>query len=85
MKKYLVSYPIVMGCLAFAITFYFSHYRLQQDVNAQYPLTPDAPLPLAAKIRRMLPSTGYSVLVIPVKLIYKKLATFLTDYGSLEG
>ncbi|UJR16383.1 hypothetical protein I4U23_003286 [Adineta vaga] len=80
-KKYLVSYPIVMGCLVFAMTLYFTYYGIQERTNTNYPLT-NSGIPVETKVRRMIPSTGYSLLVIPVKLIYKKLATFLTDFEN---
>jgi hypothetical protein len=31
---------------------------------------------------RMMPSTGYSLLIIPMNLVYKKLAIFMTDFGK---
>ncbi|CAF1634206.1 unnamed protein product [Adineta ricciae] len=80
-KKYLVSYPIVMGCLALALTLYFTYYKIQQRTNENFPLG-NPSNPIETKVRRMLPSMVYSLSLIPVKLIYKNIATFLTDYEN---
>jgi hypothetical protein len=31
---------------------------------------------------RTIPSAGYSLLIIPMNLVYKKLAIFMTDFGK---
>ena len=69
-----------MGCLAVSLTIYFTYYRIQKKTNDKNPLDDSSPV-VQSKIMRMIPSTGYSLLLIPIKLIYKKLATFLTDFG----
>ena len=80
LKKYLVTYPIVMLCLALSLWIYFAYYAVQQKTDKQYPLEATAILP-TAKLMRMVPSTGYSLLIIPMNLVYKKLAVFMTNYG----
>ncbi|CAF1064866.1 unnamed protein product [Adineta steineri] len=80
-KKYLVSYPIIMGCLIGSLTVYFTFYRTQKKMHAEYPLE-NPKNPLETKLMRMAPSTCYSLVVIPIKLFYRKLATFLTDYEN---
>ena len=72
---------MIVGCLAISLTIYFTYYRIQKKTNEEYPLTAPA-VGVQTKVMRMIPSTGYSLLVIPIKLIYKKLATFLTDFGK---
>jgi hypothetical protein len=73
----------MMGCLALALTIYFTYYRIQKSTNDQYPLK-ESVLLVQAKFMRMVPSTGYSLLIIPINMVYKKLATFLTDFGKSE-
>jgi len=60
---------------------YYTFNRLKKKINAEYPLDSSSSVSLEIKILRMLPPTCYSVLVIVIKVTYKKLATFLTDSG----
>ncbi len=83
LKRYLISYPLIMASLATALTVYFTFYRIQRQVHKQYPLNDPSLPPLEVKIKRMLPSTCYSLLIIPIKLGYEKLATFLNDNGKM--
>ena len=69
-----------MGCLALSLTIYFTYYRIQRNTNDRYPLTQSLAL-VQAKFMRMVPSTGYSLLILPINIVYKKLATFLTNNG----
>lgn len=69
-----------MGCLALSITIYFTYYRIQRNTDENYPLTKSLAF-VQAKFMRMVPSTSYSLLILPINIAYKKLATFLTDYG----
>ena len=69
-----------MLCLALSLWIYFAYYAVQQKTDKKYPLETPAILP-TAKLMRMVPSTGYSLLIIPMNLIYKKLAIFMTNYG----
>ncbi|CAF0803540.1 unnamed protein product [Rotaria sordida] len=81
LKKYLVTYPVVMCCLALSLWIYFGYYRIQIKTNNNYPL--DSSLfSIHAKLMRTMPSAGYSLLIIPMNLIYKKIATYLTDYEN---
>ena len=84
MKKYLISYPFIMVCLALSLTIYFTYYRIQRTTDEKYPLTKSLSL-VQAKFMRMVPSTGYSLLILPINIIYKKLATFLTDFGRMNA
>jgi len=70
-----------VGSLAFALTFYFNYFRVQKYVNGLYPLDKSVSI-IPSKVARLVPSISYSVLLIPVKLLYKKLATFLNDFGK---
>jgi hypothetical protein len=72
-----------MACLAISLAIYFTYYRIQKSTNDQYPLE-DSSFSAQSKIMRMVPSAGYSLLIIPIKLAYKKLAIFLTDFGNTE-
>jgi hypothetical protein len=70
-----------MGCLAISLTMYFTYCRIQKKTDDQYPL--DGSVFMAkVKVMRLAPSIGYSLLIIPINMLYKKLATFLTDYGK---
>jgi len=60
---------------------YYTFNRLKKKINAEYPLDSSSSVSLETKVLRMLPPTCYSVLVIVIKVTYKKLATFLTDSG----
>jgi hypothetical protein len=72
-----------MGCLAVSLTIYFTYYGIQKKTNNQYPL--DGSLFVAqAKAMRIVPSIGYSLLIIPINMMYKKLATFLTNFGKTK-
>ena len=69
-----------MCCLATSLTIYFTYYRIQAKTDKTYPLDGSI-LFVRAKVMRMVPSTGYSLLIIPINMAYKKLATFLTKTG----
>ena len=69
-----------MGCLALSLTIYFTYYGIQNRTNDQYPLAESVFL-AKAKVMRMVPSTGYSLLIIPINIMYKKLAAFLNNFG----
>jgi hypothetical protein len=79
-KKYLITYPMITACLATSLSIYFTYYGIQQSTNDRYPLDASA-LFASAKFMRMIPSAGYSLLIIPINLAYRKLATRLTDFG----
>ncbi|CAF3286759.1 unnamed protein product [Rotaria sp. Silwood2] len=81
LKKYLVTYPVVMCCLALSLWIYFAYYRIQIKTDHNYPL--DGSLfSIHTKLMRTMPSAGYSLLIIPMNLIYKKIATYLTDFEN---
>lgn len=79
-KKYLVTYPIVMCCLAFSLWIYFTYYRIQKKTDEKYSLEKSLFL-IQGKFIRMIPSAGYSLLIIPMNFVYKKLAIFMTNFG----
>ncbi|CAF1198507.1 unnamed protein product [Rotaria sordida] len=78
LKKYLVSYPLMLVCVAISLIMYFTYCGIQQSTDEKYPFD-DSVLFIHAKSMRMAPSLGYSLLIGPVNLAYKRLATFLTD------
>lgn len=80
-KKYLVSYPIIIGCIALSLTIYFKYYRIQHNINENYPIE-ESSYSIKSKVMRMIPSIGYSLVLITSKLIYKKVATYLTEFGK---
>jgi len=82
LKKYLVTYPIVTGCLALSLWIYFTYYRIQKTVEENYPLETSSFLAYTKSVR-MLPTAGYSLLIIPMNLVYQKLATIMTNYGKI--
>ena len=83
MKKYLVTYPIVMASLALSLWIYFAYYAVQKKADQRYPLGEAGFLP-QAKLMRMVPSTGYSLLIIPMNLVYRKFAVLITNFGKTE-
>lgn len=81
LKKYLVSYPITMCFLAVSLWVYFAYYRIEMKTEKRYPLD-NSVFSIHAKFMRMVPSAGYSLLIIPMNLVYKKVAILLTEYGK---
>ncbi|CAM4753214.1 unnamed protein product [Rotaria magnacalcarata] len=81
LKKYLVSYPILICCLALSLWIYFAFYGIQMKTDHDYPLD-DSLFFIHAKLMRTLPSTGYSLLILGLNLIYRKIATHLTDFEN---
>ncbi|CAF1291293.1 unnamed protein product [Adineta steineri] len=81
LKKYLVTYPITMFCLALTLWIYFTYYAIQKKTEKTYPLDKSIYLP-RAKVMRLAPSIGYSLFVVPLNMVYKKLATYLTNYEN---
>jgi hypothetical protein len=71
-----------MLSLATALTVYFTFYRTQHKIHKQYQLDDPSLPPMKIKIMRMLPSVCYSLTVIPLKLGYEKLATYLNNNGK---
>jgi hypothetical protein len=72
-----------MCSLAFSLWIYFTYYRIQKRTNENYPLEKSLFL-IPSKFMRTIPSAGYSLLIIPMNLVYKKLAIFMTDFGKNE-
>ncbi len=70
-----------MGCLALSLWIYFAYHKVQKKADENYPVDKSVTL-LPGKLMRMMPSTGYSLLIIPMNLVYKKLAIFMTDFGK---
>jgi len=81
LKKYFVSYPIVATCIAISLWIYFTYYGVQQSTNARYPL-PKSSMAVKSKVMRFVPSASYSLIVIPIKAIYQKIARFVTDFEN---
>ncbi len=84
LKKYLVTYPFVMCCLAFSLWIYFLYYRVQKKADENYPLETSL-FVIQAKFMRMIPSAGYSLLIIPMNFVYQKLAIFMTNFGTKKN
>jgi len=70
-----------MGALILSLMIYFKYHRIQINTNDKHPLEESVVLS-SAKFIRLTPSIGYSLILMPLKLIYKKVATFLTDFGK---
>lgn len=70
-----------MASLAFSLWIYFAYYAIQKKTDEKYPLQKTGLLP-QAKLMRMVPSAGYSLLIIPMNLVYKKLAVLMTNFGK---
>ena len=60
---------------------FFTYYGIQQSTNDRYPLEGSISF-VQAKVMRIVPSAGYSLLIIPINQGYKRLATFLNDFGK---
>ncbi|CAF2102384.1 unnamed protein product [Rotaria magnacalcarata] len=78
LKKYFISYPLMMICLIISLTIYFNYCRIQNRTDAKYPFDGSLMF-IQVKAMRMFPSIVYSLLIGQVNLNYRKLATFLTD------
>lgn len=70
-----------MCFLALSLWIYFAYYRMQRKADKNYSLD-DSVFSIHAKVMRTLPSTGYSLLIALMNLIYRKIATYLNDYGK---
>jgi hypothetical protein len=82
LKKYLVTYPIVTCCLGVSLWIYFTYNRIQKKADEQYSTETKSLAFVQSKVVRMMPSAGYSLLILPLNLIYRKLATFMTNFGT---
>ena len=81
-KKYFVTYPIVMGCLGLSLWVYFAYHRIQKKTDDNYPVDKSLVAAVPPTFVRMVPSAGYSLGIIPMNLVYSKLATWMTKYGK---
>lgn len=79
MKKYLISYPLMIICLIVSLKLYFTYCRIQNTTDEKYPF--DGSYFIYAKSMRMFPSIVYSLIIGQVNASYRKLATYLNDYG----
>ena len=79
LKKYLITYPTVVCCLVLSIWIYFIYHRIQISTNQNYSSNDDASIDI--KLIRMIPSIVYSILIILMNFIYKKIAIILTNFG----
>ena len=79
LKKYLVSYPSVLFSIAIAFSLMIIYYHYQYLIDEKF--SNDT---IQHKIIRMLPSFVYSFVVIPLNIIYKLVATYLTNWGNLK-
>ena len=59
MKKYAVTYPVMMISLVLSLTLFFTYYGIQQSTNDRNPLD-GSMMFLRAKAMRIAPSAGYS-------------------------
>ncbi len=73
-----------MCCLAFSLWIYFLYYRVQKKADENYPLETSL-FVTQAKFMRMIPSAGYSLLIIPMNFVYQKLAIFMTNFGTKKN
>lgn len=67
--------------MAAALTIYFKYYRIQMNINKKYPIK-ESGYSIISKVMRMIPSIGYSLVLITSKIIYKNIATSLTNFGK---
>lgn len=84
LKKYCVTYPFVVCGLAFSVWIYFLYYRIQKKTEDNYPLDKSYFL-IQAKFMRLMPSAFYSLLIIPMNFIYRKLAIAMTNFGRKKN
>jgi hypothetical protein len=61
---------------------YFTYNRVQKTTDEKYSTEGKSVFSIQAKVIRMMPSAGYSLLILPLNLIYRKLATFMTNFGK---
>jgi len=73
-----------MVCLAFSLWIYFTYCRIQKRTEENYPLEKYLFL-IQGKFIRMIPSAGYSLFIIPMNLVYKKLAILMTNFGTKKN
>ena len=80
MKKYLVSYPLVALSIGVAVLTMVIYYKFEHMTQAAYKDT--AELSMLDNLVLMIPSTIYSFAVIPLNMIYKEVAVWLTEWGK---
>lgn len=78
LKKYLVSYPSVLFSIAIAFSLMMIYYHYQYMIDEKY--NEDT---YKHQAIRMVPSFIYSFIVIPLNIVYKLVATYLTIWGML--
>lgn len=76
-QKYLVSYPTIALAIFIAFLTMMAYYHVQYAADEKY-LNADSYFDLAMRI---LPSIGYSLVVIPLNMVYKMVSVYLTDWG----
>ncbi|CAF0826099.1 unnamed protein product [Didymodactylos carnosus] len=82
LKKYLITYPVIMICLSISLTIYFTYYRIQKRTNEQLMSDHEKAMSLSGYGLRIVPSAGYSLLVTTITLAYKRLSILLTDFEN---
>lgn len=76
MQKYLVSYPVIGLSIFVAFLIMMAYYYFQHAVDVRF--QDDSYVHLVVRI---LPSIVYSLVVLPLNMIYKKLSVSLTEWG----
>jgi hypothetical protein len=79
LKKYLVSYPSVLFSIAIAFSLMIIYYHYQYLIDEKF--NNDT---LKHKLIRMVPSFIYSFVVLPLNIVYKLFATYLTCWGNMK-
>lgn len=77
LQKYLVSYPTIGLAIFIAFVLMMAYYRLQLATDVRF--TADSYLHLAV---RTLPSIVYSLVIIPLNIVYRLVSVYLTDWGE---
>lgn len=76
LQKYLVSYPVIGFSIFVAFLIMMAYYYFQHAVDVRF--QDDSYVHLAVRI---LPSIVYSLVVLPLNMLYKKLSVSLTEWG----
>ena len=63
-----------MICLGISLWIYFTYYRIQKKTDENYPLESSLML-IQAKYIRLLPSVGYSLLIIPLNSVLYQISS----------
>lgn len=77
-KTYCISYPIVILCMKLATVVVLLYFRFLHAVESQYANVGG----IVATVMLILPSIFFAVMIAVSNNLYRKLATFLNEWGK---